>query len=122
MSSAETLAMGVSAAAFALMGVGSLVRPEKVLSQFGVPALSSAGRNEVRAVYGGFGIAMSLMLVLAIQDPAWRPGVCLMLAAALSGMAAGRVISALVDRTIALAPLVYLVAEVVLASALYWAA
>ena len=47
------------AAGFALMGLGALVRPRMVLDQFGVDVGTADGRNEVRAVYGGFGVAVA---------------------------------------------------------------
>ena len=76
------------------------------------------GRNEVRAIYGGFGIAMSSILIAAIYAPALRTGVCLTLAAALIGMAVGRVISGALDRRLARAPLTYLLLEVMTATLL----
>ena len=38
------------------MGVGATAKPAFVMAQFGILDLTPAGRNEVRAVYGGFGI------------------------------------------------------------------
>ena len=103
---------------FSAMGLGALVRPTLVTAQFGIPDLSSAGRSEVRAVYGGFGLAMAGVLVVALNQPALRGGVVLAIAAALGGMAAGRLLSALADRRIDRLPLLYLVLEVVVAGLL----
>lgn len=102
----------IVALAFALMGLGSLLAPVRVTAQFGIPALDVDGRNEVRAVYGGFGLAMALALVLALQMPALRGGICLTIGAALFGMAAGRLVSALIDRGIGRWPLRYLGIEI----------
>lgn len=37
------------------MGIGAIAKPTVVTAQFGILELTPAGRNEVRAVYGGFG-------------------------------------------------------------------
>ena len=63
---ANTL-LGLIASAFLLMGLGALWRPVLVTAQFGIPSLTRDGRNEVRAVYGGFGLAMALVLLAAMQ-------------------------------------------------------
>lgn len=93
------------------MGLGSILKPVLVTRQFDINALSIAGRNEVRAVYGGFGILMSLSLAIALQEPLLRNGICLTVAAALGGMAFGRLLSALLDRSINKWPLFYLFIE-----------
>lgn len=105
----------VAMAAFLLMGVGALARPTLVTAQFGMPDLTAAGRNEVRAVYGGFGVLMAWMLLIALQRADLRGGILLTLACALGGMAAGRVLSALIDRRIDRWPLCYLLLEAALA-------
>ena len=58
--------VAVIAVAFLLMGVGAFAKPELVTRQFGIDALDADGRNEVRAVYGGFGLAMSGILLAAL--------------------------------------------------------
>jgi hypothetical protein len=105
----------VAMGAFLLMGVGALARPTLVTAQFGMPDLTAAGRNEVRAVYGGFGALMAGVLLVALQRADLRAGILPTLACALGGMAAGRVLSALIDRGIAKSPLCYLLLESVLA-------
>jgi hypothetical protein len=107
------------AALFAAMGLGSIVAPNKVTSQFGIPRLSVAARNEVRAVYGGFGLLMSGMLVAATQSSELRRGAGLTITAALLGMALGRVLSAVMDRALPTIPLLYLVAEVAVAAMIF---
>lgn len=55
-------------------------------------------RNEVRAVYGGFGVAVAALLIVADDRAAdFRAGVMMAIAIALLGMAAGRVFSALME-------------------------
>lgn len=67
-------------------------------------------RAEVRAVYGGFGLAIAAMLVLVIT-----------VAAALGGMAFGRLVSGVVDRPKAFYPnWFYFVVEILGAAALLW--
>ena len=108
--------------AFVLMGVGALANPLVVSRQFDISTLTAAGRNEVRAVYGGFGLSMAACLAAALWLPDLRVGVCLTVAAALAGMAGGRLISALTDRTLGRLPAAYLVLESVAAILLAYAA
>lgn len=105
--------------AFAAMGVGAMARPDRVTTQFGIPPLTVDGRNEVRAVYGGFGLAMAAMLVGAGMWPALSRGIVLTVAAALGGMAAGRVVSAAIDRRFGRMPMVYFGIEAVAAGVLF---
>ena len=105
-----------------LMGLGAIAAPTRVTRQFGILELTAAGRNEVRSVYGGFGVAMATMLALALWRPELRSGICLTTAAALAGMAGGRLLSWLIDRQIGRYPLFYLCLEAVVASLLFYAA
>ena len=105
--------LGAVAVAFALMGIGALVRPTVVTRQFGIPELTPEGRSEVRAVYGGFGLAVAGMLVIAITTPDLRAGIAITVAVALFGMAVGRVVSAVIDRSLSKVVVLYLVIEVV---------
>ena len=107
----DDLRLWAGAALFAAMGVGALARPDLVLGQFGLRNLSAAARSEVRAVYGGFGLAMAALLLFAARTPPLREGVATTLAVALFGMAAGRVVSAIADRRIDAAPLAWLAVE-----------
>ncbi|MFM8940975.1 MAG: DUF4345 family protein [Phenylobacterium sp.] len=108
--------------AFALMGVGALARPLLVSRQCDISTLTAAGRNEVRAVYGGFGLSMAACLAAALWLPDLRVGVCLTVAAALAGMAGGRLISAMMDQTLGRLPAAYLALETVTALLLAYAA
>lgn len=116
------LAVAVLAVGFALMGVGAIAAPTRVTRQFGVVSLDADGRNEVRAVYGGFGLVVAAMLCLALAAPDLRAGVCLTVGMALGGMAGGRLVSWALDRRIGKAPAAYLVLETLGASALLYAA
>lgn len=86
------------ALAFLGMGMLALIKPASIGTFFDVQFESVDSRNEVRAVYGGFGIAMSLALVLATQYAEWRQGILVCVALALAGMATGRLQSALIER------------------------
>jgi hypothetical protein len=105
----------LAAALFAGMGLGALARPAMVLEQFGVAVETAAGRNEVRAVYGGFGLAAAALLaVAALGDPATAEGIVIALAFALLGMAGGRLVSAVGERPGGLFPVwLYFGVEVV---------
>ena len=117
-----TIAVGLVIVFFAGMGLLALVSPEFITRTFGTTTLTAAGRNEVRAVYGGFGLAVALMLALALDDPELRTGVLLAVAASVAGMAAGRLVAALVERPTAFYPSwFYFVAEAVIAVTLYQA-
>ena len=102
------------------MGAAALVRPAEVLSQFGVAVDTADGRNEVRAVYGGFGLALAAVLaVAALGDSDIRDGVVLAAACALAGMAAGRLVGAALERPRGVHPVwTYFAIEVVSAAAL----
>lgn len=119
-----SVAVWVVAAFFAIMGGAALVRPALIWAPFGVAPTTPAARNEIRAVYGGFGIAIAVLLVLANDSgSAFRDGVLLATAVALAGMAAGRVIALLAEpRSIRGYPALFLLIEAVLAGLLVAAA
>ena len=102
-------------AVFTVMGIGAIAKPAVVTAQFGILKLTLVGRSEVRAVDGGFGVFMGLALLVALQQKEMREGILFAVAAALGGRAAGRLVSAVIDRAIDRAPLGYLVLEVVVA-------
>ncbi len=107
---------------FTAMGLVGLLAPDRVLAQFGILKLTTASRNEVRAVYGGFGLAMALALGVALTRSRLVPGVCATLALALAGMVLGRLASALVDRAFDRIPLGYGCIEATGAALLFWVA
>ena len=78
---------------FLAMGVVALATPARILRTFGVEVGTPEGRTEVRAVYGGFGVAVGVILVVAIAADDIRDGVFLAVAIALLGMAGGRAAS-----------------------------
>lgn len=111
----------IVAIGFAVMGVAALVKPAVIWAPFGVAPATPGSRSEVRAVYGGFGIAIAVLLFVADGWSAdLRAGVVLTAAVALAGMAAGRVISALVEPKALLGyPGLFLALEAVFAALLF---
>jgi hypothetical protein len=105
---------------FACMGVAALVRPNLIPAQFGTIADSSDARTEIRAVYGGFGVAMAVLLIVAaLQSGDTQDGVALAVGIALGGMAIGRLIGMTIERPRGWYPTItYLIIEVVAAAAL----
>jgi hypothetical protein len=98
-------AIWVIAASFAGMGLYALVTPARVPALFGVEVRTPEGRNEVRAVYGGFGLAIAALLgVAAAGHGGVREGILVTVGFALAGMAAGRVVGGVADRRVGLWP------------------
>ncbi|MGH8006368.1 MAG: DUF4345 family protein [Candidatus Binatia bacterium] len=106
------------AAFFFGMGVVTLAQPEAVLASFGTQSLTRDGRNEVRAVYGGFGVAIAALLIAVLFLSSLRSGVLITIAVALYVMAAGRLVSILLEGVPGFYPWLFLGVEVGLASAL----
>jgi hypothetical protein len=108
----------IVAAFFLSMGLVALAAPARVLGIFGVTLETAAGRTEVRAVYGGFGIGVAAVLVAASASDL-RDGVLLAVAVALLGMAGGRVASGVLGDALEPWPsLFWLAVEVALAGML----
>jgi len=113
------LAVIIIAIFMAVMGVAALARPAVIWAPFGVEPTTPGARSEVRAVYGGFGLAIAAVLLFAAgvigggASAGVRDGILLTVAASLFGMAAGRVVSALVEpRTLLGWPGFFLLIEV----------
>jgi Domain of unknown function (DUF4345) len=112
--------IGVIAVFFLGMGIYALAAPAALVRPFGITLGESASRSEVRAVYGGFGLAIAGVLVFAaIADGDLRRGILITVAAALAGMAFGRIVSAVIDDRTAFYPnWFYCLVEAVAAAAL----
>ena len=119
-----SILVAIVAIFFAGMGAAALVRPAVIWAPFGVEPTTPAARNEVRAVYGGFGIAIAILLVVVDTSAAgFRDGALVAVAAALAGMAAGRIVGFAVEpRGAGRFTVLFGVIEVVLALALVQAA
>lgn len=118
MAVAVVIAIGVF---FLGMGVYALTAPSALVRPFGVSLTGSTARSEVRAVYGGFGVAMAAMLAVAATDISGHRLIIVTIAVALGGMAVGRLISAVIDSRTAFYPnWFYCLVELIAAGALYW--
>lgn len=119
----ELLVIALTGVFFAGMGVFALARPAALIRPFGITLPVPESRAEVRAVYGGFGLAIAGMLALAASGAGLRDGILITVAAALGGMAFGRLVSGAVDRPRAFYPnWFYFFVEIIAAAALLWAA
>jgi hypothetical protein len=112
--------IGVIAVFFLGLGVYALAAPAALVRPFGITLGQSASRSEVRAVYGGFGLAIAGVLVFAaIEQGDIRTGILIAVGAALAGMAFGRLASAVLgDRTAFYPNWFYCLVEAVAAAAL----
>lgn len=109
---------GVVAVGFLLMALVAFASPASVVAYFGVLDLSMDGRNEVRAVYGGFGLAVAGLVAVAPYWPRFGPGILLTIALSLFGMALGRAISRAVDGGAGFYPWLFFCIEVAAGAAL----
>lgn len=102
------------------MGVFALAAPAAILRPFAITLQEAQSRSEVRAVYGGFGLAMAAILTIAAVNPgSHRAGIMITVGAALAGMAFGRLVSAVVDKRTPFYPnWFYFLVETVAAAAL----
>ncbi|WP_158881111.1 DUF4345 family protein [Amycolatopsis anabasis] len=91
--------IGIVAVFFLGMGVLGLAAPGALVRPFGIELTAAEARTEVRAVYGGFGVAIGALLALAAADAGGlRTGVAVSVAVALGGMAFGRLVARFADR------------------------
>jgi hypothetical protein len=120
-SSLGTAVIVVIAVFFLGMGVYALAAPAALVRPFGISLEQPTSRSEVRAVYGGFGLAIAAVLAYAAWQPGeTRTGIVITVGAALVGMAFGRIVSAVVDSRTSFYPnWFYCLVEVVAAAALF---
>lgn len=111
----------VIAVFFLGMGVYALTAPASLIRPFGVALESPVARSEVRAVYGGFGLAIAAVLgYSAFREGDVRKGILITVGVALVGMALGRIVSAVVDARAPLYPnWFYCIVEVAAGGALF---
>ena len=90
--------IAVIAVFFVGMGVYALAAPAALIRPFGVTLESPTSRSEVRAVYGGFGLAIAAVLgYAAFRGGELQKGILITVGIALAGMALGRIVSAILD-------------------------
>jgi hypothetical protein len=111
----------VIAVFFLGMGVYALAAPAALIRPFGVTLESATSRSEVRAVYGGFGLAIAAVLgYAAVRGGELQKGIVITVGVALAGMALGRIVSALLDERTSFYPnWFYCIVEAVAAAALF---
>ncbi|MEV6769164.1 DUF4345 domain-containing protein [Nocardia sp. NPDC051030] len=119
-----TITPAIIAVFFLGMGGYALAAPQTMLLPFGIRADNPNARSEIRAVYGGFGLAIAAILIVAATHTGeLRTGILLTVAAALTGMAVGRIIAAVLgDRTAFYPNWFYCLVEAAAAAALFVAA
>lgn len=120
--SMDVVIIYANAAFFLLMGIVALLNPTRVTSTFKVSLITSDMRNEVRAVYGGFGIAMAVLLNLAARMAAHNQpmshGIVFAIAFAAIGMAFGRILSYCFERDLGKYPYIFFGVEILIGSSL----
>ena len=106
---------------FAGMGIYALAAPAAIIRPFGTTLGGAASRSEIRAVDGGFGLAIAGVLAYAaVAEGHLRDGILITVGAALTGMAFGRIVSAVVDDRTAFYPnWFYCLVEIIAAGALF---
>ncbi|WP_414935861.1 DUF4345 domain-containing protein [Amycolatopsis sp. cmx-11-51] len=91
--------IGLVAVFFLGMGLLGLVAPGRLIRPFGITLDSATARTEVRAVYGGFGVAIAVLLGFAAFDVGGiQRGAAIAVAVALAGMAFGRLVARFAER------------------------
>jgi hypothetical protein len=91
--------IGLVGVFFLGMGLLGLVAPRRLIRPFGITLDSATARTEVRAVYGGFGVAIAVLLGFAAFDVGGiQRGVAIAVAVALAGMAFGRLVARFAER------------------------
>lgn len=105
---------------FLIMGLWALFLTDSFAELVGFTLDVDRGPNEIRAVYGGFGIAMALMAWWAVFSTPAATGLLTALGIALIGMAAGRVVSAFLEGQLPTFGLLAGTGELALACALFW--
>jgi len=110
----------VIALAFALMGISALIVPKRIPAIFGIESIGPDMANEVRAVYGGFGCVIAGLLAASFKFPELERGILLTVSVALLGMAAGRIVSWAIDKTIGRLPLFFFGIELLAGGFLFY--
>lgn len=102
----DSIVIAVVGLFFLAMGLYALVAPARLAAPFHLSVATPESRSEIRAVYGGFGIAVAAVLGAAALDLGdIRTGAVITVGFALIGMAVGRVVSRLVDSSVRFYPI-----------------
>ena len=114
----STVAPAAAGLFYFVLGAAALARPETLLTGFGLAAQTRDSRNEIRAVYGGFPLAVAVLVLWSLTGADEPEGILLALAVASLGMAVGRLVSAGLDGGIGRLPALFVGVELVLAALL----
>lgn len=102
----NSLIIAVIGALFLAMGLYAFVAPAALAAPFHLAVQTPESRSEIRAVYGGFGVAVAVVLGVAALDLGnVRTGAVTAIAIALFGMAAGRLVSRVLDASVPFYPI-----------------
>lgn len=117
----QTTIIVIAAVFFLGMGGYALIAPAALAKPFRIVVDAPESRSEIRAVYGGFGLAIAAVLAAAAFDAdGIRTGAVITVAAALAGMALGRLLSRLADKATAFYPIwLYFWVEAIAAALLF---
>jgi hypothetical protein len=110
-----TILVCAAALFYFALGLRAFIQPKNLLADFGIFATKDVSRNEIRAVYGGFPIAVSSLLLFSLVSPNYADGILLAVSISSLGMALGRLISAVIDRTLGRIPAIFVCIEIVIA-------
>ena len=106
----------IAALFYGLIGLAALLQPRHLLQGFGIEAEAVDSRNEIRAVYGGLPLAMAGLLTFTLGGSDLADGILAALAAVSAGMAAGRLVSAAIDRQMGRNPVIFTILELIVAA------
>ena len=117
----ETLVAVFISVLYLWMGYRGLTDAAGCLALFDVREVPPAMRNEVAAIYGGFGVSFGLLLLVAIfRQSEMSRGIILSLAVLTLGLAAGRIFSFCSSFPENYYPLIFMVLEILMGGFLLW--
>jgi hypothetical protein len=93
----ERAVLALSAAALILVGFTGLVSPAQLFDPLGVPLPTPAGRNEIRAAYGGMHLGVGLLVLAWTLRRERRRAALWVVAVFMGGLALGRLASLFAD-------------------------
>ena len=113
-----TIALALSGSFYLALALAAFARPSTLLAGFGIAASGCDARNEIRAVYGGFPLAVALLVGWCLFGGEYAVGILVALTTATLGIALGRTISGVIDRRIGRLPAIFVGVELVVAALL----
>jgi hypothetical protein len=93
----EIAVLGLSAVALVVVGFTGLVSPAQLFDPLGVTLPTPAGRNEIRAAYGGMHLGVGLLLLAGVGRRERRRAALWLVVAFMGGLALGRLVSLVAD-------------------------